>query len=914
MKTTISRRQLQQLTLGFVFVLTLMAAIVGVAIFGLDLLSQDLKKIVVGHSVHNKLASEMRQLSRERATLLGRIVLENDPFARDDLTQQFTNLGRRFGTARTQLRASNEVLVKAEQDLLKKQQLLVVQLLPMQMRVLDLMVEERSDEAANLLLREVIPLQEQVIETLRQFVEFQEGQTVATAQHAQQTKARVNLLLLLSGALALLVGGGIAVVVSQRIRLLIGSIGQREHESRTLLENIPALVWFKDRQENFIWANPTFLQAADIEPDKITALQDAAVWLASEVAQLKSDDQAAIQSGKTVRLEKTLTLRGQAGRYETSHTPVYDQTGQCVGVLCVAHDVSEQRRIELESRAMLRELEFQKFAMDQHAIVSIADALGRITYANEKFCEVSGYSRETLIHENHSLLKSGKHTDAFYADMWLTLTSGKVWKGEVCNRNKHGDLFWVGTTIVPFLDDNGLPYQYISIRTDITQLKNAEAALQHGKEELERLVAVRTSELNEQLHFTTELMEVLPTPLFFKDIAGNYLGVNKAWEDYFGIPREAIIGKSLEVLYPHAQAVSAVHRAKDQELWHRLGAQSYEISIPIAGGEVRDALYYKATFTKADGSVAGLVGSIVDFTERKQAEVELKQRYEEVRMLNDQLNEAQNQLMQSEKMASVGQLAAGVAHEINNPVGYVYSNLGTLEKYVQDLFGLIATYEKIEPAIADETLLAQVRAAKESVELNFLRDDVHALMGETREGIIRVKKIVQDLKDFSRIDATDEWHWADLQKGIDSTLNIVWNELKYKAEVKKEYADIPEVECRVSQLNQVFMNLLVNAGHAIEDKGVITVRTGLEGDQVWVEIMDSGKGISPENLTRIFDPFFTTKPIGQGTGLGLSLSYGIVQKHGGRIEVQSKLGKGTAFKVWLPISQRDLADVETAHG
>ncbi|MEK6663048.1 MAG: ATP-binding protein [Pseudomonadota bacterium] len=311
---------------------------------------------------------------------------------------------------------------------------------------------------------------------------------------------------------------------------------------------------------------------------------------------------------------------------------------------------------------------------------------------------------------------------------------------------------------------------------------------------------------------------------------------------------------------------------------------------------------------------AGYVATLRDVTLREQAESELKVRYAEVRELNKQLKDTQNQLLQSEKMASVGQLAAGVAHEINNPIGYVYSNLGTLENYAQDLFRLVTAYEAAEAAIADGAVLDRLQAAKVEADIEFLRADMRSLMDETREGISRVKQIVQDLKDFSRIDASDEWHWADLQAGLDSTLNIVWNELKYKAEVRKEYADIPEVECRPSQLNQVFLNLLVNAGHAIKEQGVITIRTGQEGEAVWIEIADNGKGIAPEHLTRIFDPFFTTKPVGQGTGLGLSLSYGIVQKHGGCIEVQSVQGKGTAFKVWLPIRQSEPLEAVAAQG
>lgn len=268
-----------------------------------------------------------------------------------------------------------------------------------------------------------------------------------------------------------------------------------------------------------------------------------------------------------------------------------------------------------------------------------------------------------------------------------------------------------------------------------------------------------------------------------------------------------------------------------------------------------------------------------------------------------QLEEAQDQLLQSEKMASIGQLAAGVAHEINNPVGYVSSNLTSLQRYVNELFRVLDAYQKVDPIIAqNQEAYDEIQRIKEDAEIEYLRDDLVDLLGESAEGVKRVKDIVQDLKDFSHADA-DDWEWSDLHKGIDSTMNIVWNEIKYKAEVNKEYGTIPSIECIPSQLNQVFMNLMVNAAHAIEDRGLITVRTGcIDEEYIWVEIEDTGKGISDEHLKRIFDPFFTTKPVGKGTGLGLSLSYGIIEKHGGRIEVTSKQGQGTKFRVILPIS------------
>ncbi len=290
-----------------------------------------------------------------------------------------------------------------------------------------------------------------------------------------------------------------------------------------------------------------------------------------------------------------------------------------------------------------------------------------------------------------------------------------------------------------------------------------------------------------------------------------------------------------------------------------------------------------------------------ELAEHKKTEQALLKEKEELRILINKLEETKNQLMQSEKMASIGQLAAGVAHEINNPIGYVYSNLGTLEKYLQDTFELLAIYEQAENAITDDEVRTKLTSSKARLDIVFLKEDLPSLMIESKEGITRVKKIVQNLKDFSHLDTTDQWNYSNLHIGIDSTLNIVNNEIKYKANVIKNYGDIPEVECLSSQLNQVFMNLLVNAAHAIETQGTITISTGKSNDEVWVEISDTGKGIAPEHMQKIFDPFFTTKPVGKGTGLGLSLSYSIIAKHNGRFEVRSKLGEGTSFRVWLPV-------------
>ncbi|OQA34817.1 MAG: Sensor protein ZraS [Betaproteobacteria bacterium ADurb.Bin341] len=302
-----------------------------------------------------------------------------------------------------------------------------------------------------------------------------------------------------------------------------------------------------------------------------------------------------------------------------------------------------------------------------------------------------------------------------------------------------------------------------------------------------------------------------------------------------------------------------------------------------------------------------------DINRREAAELELRRRNVELLLLNAKISQAQNQLMQAEKLASIGQLAAGVAHEINNPIGYVQSNLGTLDKYLGSLFRLLAAYESHAAAVLAAGESGELADLCAQIDINYLREDIPLLISESREGVARVSKIVQDLKDFSRADSAQEWQMADVHQCIDSAINIATNEIKYKADVIREYGDLPKIECIPMQLNQVFLNLLVNAAQAIGDKrGLIAIRTGAnDAEQVWLEFEDNGQGMSEEVKSKAFDPFFTTKPVGKGTGLGLSMSYGIIQKHGGNISFDSTPGVGTIFRITLPVAQpKDTKEVD----
>ena len=271
------------------------------------------------------------------------------------------------------------------------------------------------------------------------------------------------------------------------------------------------------------------------------------------------------------------------------------------------------------------------------------------------------------------------------------------------------------------------------------------------------------------------------------------------------------------------------------------------------------------------------------------------------------LRKVHSQMLQQDKMASIGQLAAGVAHEINNPVGFIMSNLNSLQRYSCRIMEFLdAQSAAVSELMHGEKgqrgeIAKKIERLRQDAKIDFIMEDMSKLIKESLEGAERVKNIVLDLKGFSRSEES-ELKPNDINAGIESTINIVWNELKYKAALKRHYGDIPLTRCNLGQLNQVFMNLLMNAVQAIKDNGEITVRTWADGGNIYIAVSDTGCGIPEQNLGRIFDPFFTTKEVGSGTGLGLSMSYDIIKEHKGDIKVESRMGEGATFTVRLPIT------------
>ncbi len=288
-------------------------------------------------------------------------------------------------------------------------------------------------------------------------------------------------------------------------------------------------------------------------------------------------------------------------------------------------------------------------------------------------------------------------------------------------------------------------------------------------------------------------------------------------------------------------------------------------------------------------------------------EARVDQRTAELQASNEALKETQNQLIMKEKMASLGELSAGVAHEINNPIGYIKSNMESLKHYVTDLLELIENYKKSFSSIEDQQLQQQIKQQakqyEDAINLDFVTSDISQLINDSINGAHRVKQIVGDLKTFSH-PGQSNWKAMDMTECINSVLNIVHSETKYKADIELIIEpNLPMIECIGSQIYQVLTNLLINAAHAIETHGTITINAKALAESIQVSITDNGIGMNQVTQKNIFVPFFTTKTVGEGTGLGLSVSYGIIEAHNGTIKVESALGKGTMFTITLPITQ-----------
>jgi two-component system NtrC family sensor kinase len=398
-----------------------------------------------------------------------------------------------------------------------------------------------------------------------------------------------------------------------------------------------------------------------------------------------------------------------------------------------------------------------------------------------------------------------------------------------------------------------------------------------------------------------QTMDCVPEMVVLTNTAGQVRRCNKSFADYLQQDYSGIIGRDWLLLLGErglaAEAspdTSRMIHEKSADRWFELKKHPYT--------------------TKGENAFSGHVITITDITLQKkfseQLEEKNRQIMENMHSLNDKnvelaqaysaLKASQSQVLQQEKMASIGQLAAGVAHEINNPIGFITSNLNSLGKYLTRMSDFIRLQKKALASPENSLTWAEVLEKEKTLKIDFIINDSMKIIEESLDGSERVQKIVQSLKSFSRNDDGKRVP-ADINDCIESAVNIVWNEIKYKATLRKELTELPQTFCYPSQLNQVFVNILINAVQALEGQGTISVRTWQEDNCICASVSDTGCGIPAEIVSRVFEPFFTTKEVGEGTGLGLSITYEVIKRHEGDIRVESTPGKGSTFTIRIPL-------------
>ncbi|MDE2009260.1 MAG: PAS-domain containing protein [Candidatus Omnitrophica bacterium] len=436
------------------------------------------------------------------------------------------------------------------------------------------------------------------------------------------------------------------------------------------------------------------------------------------------------------------------------------------------------------------------------------------------------------------------------------------------------------------------------------QIQSRDLQLTQAKDELEQRVEKRTQELKKTNEDLTQLLslhdatlEATADGILVVDLKGRIVGFNHNFLKLWDIPEPLAAGgeDGKVIMYARDQVADPESFvATIQEHYAKPEGSFFDL-VELKDGRIYERFSHPQ---RIEDRVVGRVWSFHDITKRRQTERDLQEAYNE-------LKSAQSQLVQSEKMASIGQLAAGVAHEINNPLGFISNNMELLGQYVGEYTQILRMLEVLKKSMEEGDMgkaratIKEIDKFSEEIQLDYIMNDTGNLLQHNQRGLERIQKIVLDLKTFAR-EGNDNMELLRVEEIIDSILSIVHNEIKYKAELKKDYGQTPLVKCSAQRMGQVFINMFVNAAQAIEDKGTIEVKTYTKDGYVCTDISDTGKGISPENLKKIFDPFFTTKPIGKGTGLGLSVSHEIIKKHNGHIKVRSKVGEGTVFTVMLP--------------
>ncbi|MEJ5330704.1 MAG: PAS domain S-box protein [Desulfobaccales bacterium] len=780
-----------------------------------------------------------------------------------------------------------------------------------------------------------------------------------------------------------------------------------------VLEESAEAIGVVNRQGYFVWWNKKAEEllgytAAEVKKLHYSALYPDQEEMGRMLQQLRRE-------GAVRQYEIHLRKKdGTVAPFELSISLLRNENQEVEGSVCISRDLSDLKRAiqqakeanqrlteEIAARrqaqeALLRAKEEWELTFDAVPdMIAILDREQNIIRLNRAMADKMGLDKATSQGRKCYELVHGTPAPPTYCPF------ARLEVGEGPHSVEVFDVRWKSyfhISLSPLYDQDRNLIGGVHVIRDITERKRAEAAL------------------TEQFLFLETLLDTIPNPIFYKDAAGRYLGCNRAFEKFLGHSRNDLLGKTVYDVAP--PQLARKYEEMDRRLLERLGEQSYEAQVQAGDGSIREVIFYKASFPKADGQVGGLVGVILDITHRKEIEEELRRttkeieqlfssipfmmlgltpegrlwhwnpeaekllwsgqppipgsllqdcplswewdrvlsgwqqcrqtvqpvRVEDIRYQREDGKEGflgltfspiqgedgrllgmillgrditdrrllEAQLAQAQKLESIGQLAAGIAHEINTPIQFVGDNTRFLKEAFGDLLGL-QEYEQLRRGLDQgrdvREQAAQVARLSQEVDLEYLTAEIPQAIAQTLEGVERVAKIVRAMKDFSHPGPKEKTP-VNLNKAIENTLTVARNEWKYVAEVITDLdPELPLVACLPDEFNQVLLNLIINAAQAIDEKvdrqkgekGLITITTRSDGEWVEIRIRDTGPGIPEKIRSRIFDPFFTTKEVGKGTGQGLAIAHAVVvEKHQGNITFETEVGQGTTFIIRLP--------------
>ncbi|WP_365889117.1 PAS domain S-box protein [Desulfuromonas sp.] len=713
------------------------------------------------------------------------------------------------------------------------------------------------------------------------------------------------------------------------------TLRQSEERFRSLVENIDLGITWIDADYRVVMTNTGMGTLCGRPSSELTQRPCyEAFWGCQEVCKDCPGAQAMASRTPVSAEIENKRHNGSRARVQIHAFPTFAEGGEVTGFVEVVEDITRERQAE-EALAE-SEGRFATLADVAPVMIWMTDAGRQRTFVNQPWLEFTGLSAEKAMGDGWA--ESIHHDDREgYLDTFKrAFEARESFTLEYRLQRHDGTYRWLLGTGTPRPSPAGTFIGYIGSCVDITEQKEVEKQLRELNESLEQRVLQRTQalrqsneDLKDEIAQRTKAEKALKksqeelsakhdqlSMLFKKvetgkreweqtmdcvddlvlliDDQGKIKRTNKALKDFWGKSFEEIIGTALATVLEAFQIGSIDYQSNAVEGFHGPSKRWFLLkTYPFEHDQEKGRVLVAHDFTQ-----------IKQMTQRQEdINRELEKKGNQLERAFTDLKNAQSKILHQEKMASIGQLAAGVAHEINNPMGFISSNLGTLDKYVGRLTEFIQHQGRLVNS-PDPEALAELEQKKRQLKLDFITEDIKELIEESLDGAERVKKIVQDLKSFSRVDEAESQH-MDIKECLESSINIVWNELKYKVTLNRDYAELPFIKCYPQQLNQVFLNLLVNAAHAIETQGEITVKTGQEKDRIYIAISDTGCGIPSDKVNRIFEPFFTTKEVGSGTGLVLSITYDIVKKHQGEIRVVSEEGQGTTFTVELPVVEEE---------